>query len=343
MSEVPHSEQPEQQKRAEQPETILDKQQKDDMPDWLKRDIEQRDKKEAVEARTKLEKEMGGEISPEFKKDLLEAAKLSNTPENLAMMTPELRAMLENVRKNRRIYVHGHATSSEGPARVSEFQTTTNSLGIERGLSWRNDKFVNFGKATGIVPDFKYVYDKRDHGEDTPIELIGVSPTDEDEWTLAYKYDSYGMTDTMGRPGCFIRVGLALPENEARQLYAQMKAHPEYAREFFTCSALDTEGDFPKIILGAKGQWSTRKVDWEKTDNQRKITFMEFDGEKYDFRQMKPVAGKWKETALPEKLSQHQAMWNNDLEQRRQRAKMSPEKKPGLFSRVINYVRENWD
>ncbi|GEM_PF-6408640 len=342
MSETPRGEEPENKSRLEKPEPVFEQseQGKANMPDWLKRDIEQREKREVAEARIKIEKEMGGEISPELRKDLLEAAKLSNTPENLAMMTPELRAMLENVRKNHRRYFYGSANSAEGPERTSGEQITSNSIGIEHGLNWRNFDFVHFGKARRPI-DFKFVFDKTpSRGE--PVERLGLSPTDEQMWALTYKYSSYEMTESMGRPGGAMGIGLALPENEARQVYAQMKAHPEYAREFFVCAALDTEGDFPKIILGAKGQGSTRKVDWEKTDNQRKITFMEFDGEKYDFHQMEPGAGKWKETALPEKLSQHQIMWNNDLEQRRQRAK-TPVKKPGLFSRIINYVKENWD
>ena len=355
MSEIPRGEQPENQNKLEQSEPVLDKKQEEqgrsNVPDWLKRDIERREAKQRAEARGELERKFGErEISPELARDLREAAKISNAPENLAMMTPELRKILQDVRRNHRIYFFGHGRSDEGgPAKISEYQITTNEIGLKRPEAYNR---IN-GLFTG---EYDYIYGKDKSGvsnmvnkkpswdNELPVEVVAIDPIDNENYAVIYKYSSVHMLDSNNtRPQTDMRIGLGLPRVEAKQLFSLMKAHPEFCREFFVCAARDTKGEFVKIILEGSQYQPGRRVDWEKTDIKRKILFCEHDGKSYSLSEMSPQGGNWKDVTSGETKRKQDYMNQEAQEWRELRERQKTKKKPGFLKKVWDFLTENYE
>ena len=319
------------------------------MTDPEKREIEQRDKKESAEARREIEEKSEGEISPELRKELLDAAKFSNTPEGLAMMNPELRAMLEDIRKNKCIYFAGDSGDYEtrkGRIGLGQPAQATNEKGWRKVEKTYNPEWELLSVGFTSFPMSESNFKKSDNlfyepvSGDPQVERVALI-ADKNEWKLQYGYASKCMTDAVGRAGCSFRVGIALPENEAKKLFEQLVNHPEYCREFFVMAGREVTDKFAKVIMGTDttpGSYEDRRPDYVDKDKVGGDILFYYDiGKQWGLRQANFKNGRFYKAPLSarskdvERYIQEERRrseeWLKEMEERRMEKKAIEKKR----------------
>lgn len=277
--------------------------------------------------------------SAELTSRLQESAQVARQTPEQAMMTPELRNLLSDIRTNDPIYLHFRWLGGEHPLGFEEFGTTGNEVALRLAQGeWRN---VNLAALGSPAPDqflgFKYRGQPNSHTDPGyNAEIVGINPSRQRGYShVSYSYTANSMlSGTAGRGRCIMKVDVILPQGKAEQLFTSLEQQPDYARQFFIAASLDTKGN--------EHLWHSQPERRPSYSHTPELFFYDHRSEQLNVSLKQKQGGKWIEAPLPGEVPdlvaemQKDVAWEKWQREEAQRPPPPPPKKKGWFGRLLD-------